>query len=67
AKAFSEEMGGLGAAFGDYAKKWDATTIATDWQGFCSDSRAIIAALTSRITRENRELLPLADRLDRAA
>ena len=67
AKAFSEEMGGLAGAFLAYAAKWNADAIAADWAGYCSDSRGIIDALTCRITRENRELYPLLDRLDEAA
>jgi len=67
AAAFSEEMGGLAAAYVAYTDKWSATAIAADWAGYRADSRGIIDALTNRITRENRELYPLLDRLDRAA
>ena len=67
AKAFSEEMGGLSAAFATYAERWNALSIDGDWQGFRDESEVIIAALTDRITRENCELYPLVDRLDRAA
>ena len=67
ARAFNEEMGGLAAAFSSYCDKWSAAAISADWAGYCDDSRGIIEALTNRILRENRELLPLIDRLDRAA
>ena len=67
ARAFNEEMGGLAAAFSGYCDKWSAAAIGADWAGYCADSRGIIDALTNRILRENRELLPLIDRLDRAA
>lgn len=67
AKKFSDEMGGLAAAFGVYSMRWDAMSIEVNWSGFCSETRDIAAALTARITRENRELYPLIDRIDRAA
>ena len=67
AKQFSDEMGGLAAAFGVYSQRWDAMSIEANWNGFCLESNDIIAALTCRITRENRELYPLIDRLDEAA
>ena len=62
ARAFNEEMGGLAAAFSRYSETWNATAIAADWPGYCEASRTIIEALTNRIVRENRELLPLLDR-----
>jgi hypothetical protein len=67
AKKFNDEMGGLAAAFGLYTQRWDAISIQSDWAGFCKETGAIIEALTSRITRENRDLYPLLERLDRAA
>ena len=67
ARAFNAEMGGLSAAYLGYTEKWNATAIEADWAGYCADSRAIIEALSTRIVRENRELLPLLDELDRAA
>ena len=67
AKRFNEEMGGLAAAFTAYTAQWSAAAITQDWAGYCADSRVIIDKLTDRITRENRELYPLADRLDAAA
>jgi len=67
AKAFSDEMGGLAEAFGVYAQRWDAMSIQKDWSRFCDESNEIIAALTSRITRENRELYPLIDQVGKAA
>jgi hypothetical protein len=67
AQRFLDEMGGLAAAFLAYADKWSATAIDADWAGYCAESREIIEALTERITRENRELYPLADREKRAA
>ena len=65
--AFQQEMGGLAPAFIAYCDKWNATTIDADWERYCSETRDILNALTNRLTRENRELLPLIERLDRAA
>jgi hypothetical protein len=66
-QAFKDEMGGLAPAFIAYCDKWNAMAIEADWPGYCSDTRAILDALFNRLTRENRELLPLIERLDRAA
>jgi iron-sulfur cluster repair protein YtfE (RIC family) len=67
AKGFSDEMGGLAAAYGVYTQRWDAMSITGNWNAFCLETRDIIAALTKRIIRENRDLYPLLDKLDRAA
>lgn len=67
AKAFSEEMGGLASAYLAYAERWGADAIEQDWAGYGEATRGIIDALTRRISRENRELYPLLERLDRAA
>lgn len=66
-KAFKDEMGGLAPAFLAYSDRWGAHTIDADWAGYCRDTRAILDALMNRLTRENRELLPLLERLDVAA
>ena len=67
ARAFSEEMGGLAVAYRDHCQYWNADAIAADWAGYCRDSRGLIDALNNRITRENRDLYPLLERLDQAA
>ena len=67
AKAFSEEMGGLAAAYSAHVDKWNAAAIDADWPGYCRETRAVLDKLTCRITRENRELYPLMERLERAA
>ena len=67
ARAFKDEMGSLAPDFLAYCDKWNATSIEADWPGYCTDTRLILDALNNRVTRENRELLPLLDRLDRAA
>jgi Hemerythrin HHE cation binding domain len=67
AAAFQEEMGGLAPAFIAYCDKWNATTIEANWTRYRGETREILDALIKRLTRENRELLPLIERLDRAA
>jgi hypothetical protein len=64
---FKEEMGGLAPAFVAYCEKWTANTIAAGWADYCGDTRGLLDALMDRLTRENRELLPALERLDRAA
>lgn len=66
-RVFREEMGGLAPAFLDYSDKWNAATIQADWAGYCSHTRAILDALFDRLSREDRGLLPLLERLDVAA
>lgn len=67
ASDFSNEMGGLAAAYLAYSDKWNTVAIAADWAGYCTETGVIIDALTNRIQRENRELYPLLEQLDRAA
>jgi hypothetical protein len=67
ARAFSQEMGGLAQAYLAYAELWGADAIQQDWAGYRAATRGIIEALTSRITRENRQLYPLLEGLDKAA
>lgn len=67
ATAFSEEMGGLSAAFVAYNNKWGAAAIAANWTDYCAETRDMVDALTARITRENRELYPLLDAIEKAA
>jgi hypothetical protein len=64
---FKEEMGGLAPAFVAYCDKWTASTIPSDWADYCSETRGLLDALNDRLRRENRDLLPLLERLDRAA
>jgi hypothetical protein len=64
---FQQEMGGLAPAFVAYCDKWSANAIESDWAGYCAETRQILDALENRLLRENRELLPLLERLDRAA
>ena len=66
-RRFKDEMGGLAPAFLTYCDQWNASTIPADWSGYCAATRGILDALTNRLTRENRELLPLLERVDRAA
>ncbi len=64
---FKEEMGGLAPVFIAYTEKWHAGAITADWPGYCEETRGILDALMNRLTRENRELLPQLERIDRAA
>ncbi len=67
ARAFIDEMGGMAAAYIGRTEKWSADVIAADWAGYCRDSRTLLEALSNRILRENRELYPLLESLDRVA
>ena len=67
ARQFVDEMGGLAQAFTVYGERWDALSIESDWPRYQKESRGIIDALTKRIVRENQELYPLLERIERAA
>jgi len=67
ARQFVDEMGGLAQAFTVYVERWDALSIESDWTRYQRESRGIIEALINRITRENQELYPLLERIERAA
>lgn len=64
ARQFQDEMGGLSKAYMDYAGKWNVPqNIETDPDGFITDTKAVFAALATRIERENNDLYPLAEQV----
>ena len=67
ARQFVDEMGGLAQAYSVFNERWDALSIESDWQGYRKAAGGIIEALTNRIVRENRDLYPLLERVQRAA
>lgn len=62
AARFLKDMGGLADVFTGYNNKWQVTAIRTDMAGFSEETRKVLGALSHRISRENTELYPLADR-----
>lgn len=63
ATRFFDEMGGLGAAYEQFAERWTRLgAIAAAPDAFIAEAESVFAALGNRIERENRELYPLADR-----
>lgn len=66
-RRFQQEMSALAPAFVAYCDKWSANAIEGDWDGYCADTRTILDSLENRLLCENRELLPLLEKLDRAA
>ena len=67
ARSFGEQMGGLAELYANHCRRWGAEAMAANWAAYCSDSRELIDALTTRIRRERRELFPLLERFDWAA
>jgi iron-sulfur cluster repair protein YtfE (RIC family) len=67
ARQFVDEMGGLAQAFSVYIERWDALSIESDWPRYQRETKGIIEALTNRIVRENQELYPLLETIERAA
>jgi len=60
-RVFSNEMGGLAEAFGNYVDRWVAFEIESDWKGYRRDTAKILGILARRISREERELYPLLE------
>jgi hypothetical protein len=58
---FMSEMGGLAEVFTIYNRKWQASAIRADQQGFALETRKVFGALAQRIARETSELYPVAD------
>ena len=66
ARTFCDEMGGLAKAFREYAEQWGTHAIAGDWNRYRLETANILKALTDRIKRENRNLYPLFESLEKA-
>lgn len=66
-RRFQQEMGGLAPAFVAYCDKWSASRIESQWAAYCADTAGILDALENRLARENRELLPMLEKIDQAA
>lgn len=62
ATKFQNEMGGLAEVFSNYNNKWQVSAIRSDFEGFTEQTRKVLGALAHRISRENADLYPLADR-----
>ncbi|KQM97792.1 hypothetical protein ASE85_12935 [Sphingobium sp. Leaf26] len=62
ATAYEAEMGSLDQQYRDYMARWNSGGITTHWQGFCTETLAIIDALENRIAREEQELYPMLGR-----
>jgi hypothetical protein len=57
AKRFVEEMGGIGAAFKEYLKKYPTgAAIEANWEAFKTESGGILKVLGGRIEKEERDL-----------
>jgi hypothetical protein len=64
-KRYSDAMGTLAAAFGNYMGTWKTTQqMMDDPIRFSADSKAVFNALSKRIHLENVELYALLDKLD---
>lgn len=67
-RSYQSEMQGIAAAFGEFVRKWRVGAhIAGDPEGFRVEANAVFRALHERIRRENQELYPAAERLQREA
>jgi len=60
ARRFADEMGGLAGVFGKYYDQWrKPQAIEVQSTQFVSETKSLISALGTRISREERELYPL--------
>ncbi|MCE7032031.1 hemerythrin domain-containing protein [Lysobacter sp. GX 14042] len=63
-RRYQDEMQGLSADFAELVLKWRVgPRIAADPEGFRAHANAVFKALFERLTREERELYPMAERL----
>jgi hemerythrin-like domain-containing protein len=63
AQRYKQEMGGLQTAFVNYVERWPtAASIQQEPDLFVSQTQQVVAALLTRIEREDGELYPMADR-----
>lgn len=59
AMTLQQEMGDLAAQFSSYMTTWSDDRILREWPDFCAQTRAVLAALSARVDRENSLLYPL--------
>jgi len=57
---FRRSFADLATDWGGYLTSWDAECIRADWEGFASETIAIMIRLRARIAEENALLYPLA-------
>lgn len=63
ARRFQEERGGLRRTVDEFLARWpSARELGLRPEEFVAETRIVLAALESRIGREDRELFPLLDR-----
>ncbi|MBF0434259.1 MAG: hemerythrin domain-containing protein [Magnetococcales bacterium] len=66
ARRFIQEMGGMAVEFSRYMQQWQsADELVTHWEQFVEQTRQLADRLIRRISREENELFPLIDSLDR--
>lgn len=63
AKRFKNEMGGMANSFSAYMADWSDSRITSHWTAFCAETNALLAAITTRIEREDNILFPMAEKL----
>ncbi len=60
ARKFKDEMGNIAEVFNNYLARWNSELkIKASRDAFTNETRALFAALVSRISREDEELYPL--------
>lgn len=63
AETFVREMGGIKDFVGKYAGKWmSAENIQKDPNGFITETKTLLGALSQRIDKENKELYEMIDK-----
>jgi len=63
-KKFQDEMGGIAAAYVEFAGRWNiASKVTANPEGFRADANNIFQALHQRIQRESKELYPLVEQI----
>lgn len=60
AQQFAIDYLSLAADWAAYLDRWSVVTAGANWEGFCSETRAILSRLRERIADENALLYPAA-------
>lgn len=55
------ELGMLAHSFSAYMHRWNDDQVVRNWAEFCTETRAMLGALKSRMEQEERQLYPLAE------
>ena len=66
-QVLKDEIGDLAGTYFAHLDKWEPQAIERDWTTYRAESAELLERVRARIARENAELYPLLESLERAA